>query len=396
MKLLYIAPDFHPARGGYSAACTGFVEAISKHSDIDTRVLTYVPLGGARELEVPRISVDRLPTPPWGRAAVIAQQAGLHRHIAHAQRAWGADVILFETAEFPWAGAWASRRYPGQVGVRVHATAETEWVLYRDNYQYRARRAATRRFFREASAIFTTTPYYADFVRVRFLDNNPLLASSKTWGIVPNVLRASDLAPATPRAGDGEIVLFTLGRMDAAGAQQKNFARVIAAIARLAGRPAGDRLRLRVVGSGSMRAALERLAIELGVGKRIEFVSGLSDEDLVRAQRESSAVLLASTYEGLSMFALESLGRGAALLVSDVGGLRDLVDDGENGYRFDPLDVADIADKIETFAESMLPRLAQARAASIRKFERQFRSERTIATFVAGLKEMRGQARASP
>lgn len=63
--------------------------------------------------------------------------------------------------------------------------------------------------------------------------------------------------------------------------------------------------------------------------------------------RSCDVFILPSFYEGLGIAALEAMHVGLPLIVSNVGGLKDLVKDNINGYIFDPCDVSTIADSME-------------------------------------------------
>lgn len=387
-RLLYVTPDFYPARGGYSSASTGFAQAVSRDGRVALDVLTGIPLGDHKELALPGVRVLRARPPALlpARAGPVALQWSLRRDVSAAMKRKDYEAIVFETAELPWVALWAVRRYGNKVIVRVHASAETEWVLFRPHWLYRLKRRPTRRLFRRVNSIHATTPYYLDFVRHHFLNDNVILASGKSFHVIPNVIE--DRLPEAgiePSPASGEILFLTLGRQDASGESQKNFSRLLQALSILRGRDYFDRIRLLVVGKGELRPRLEALAGELRIAKSVEFRDGLSDVELATAQRTAAAVILASTYEGLSMFALESLAAGAPLLFADTGGLRDLVEPGKNGLLFDPLLIENIAQAIDTHVTTIVPRIEEARAASRAKFEREFAEGRTIDRFVAAL-----------
>lgn len=393
-RLLYVAPDFFPSRSGYGNACTAFVEALSKHTSVEVDVVTLVPLGNHAELALPRVSVHRVsPATRAGRALAFADASrALWRRLAWLRNERAHDFTLFETAEFPRTALRCARRWPGQVAIRVHAAAETEWALYRDDWTYRFKRSPTRALFRVVPAILSTTPYYLSFVRERFLDRNELLVASKWFGVVPNVVREHASPAQEPTSAIRELlaqgpVLLALGRMDRHGDLQKNFRRTLLAFARVRRHPSFEGLRIVLVGRGDARPALERLARNLGLQDRALFVDHLSDADLSLLQREGHGVILASTFEGMSMFALESLAAGSPMLLSKAGGLADLVEDGANGETFDALDVEDMARALERYATRLLPDIEKAREASRRRYAARFLPEVTVRHFIEGADE---------
>jgi glycosyltransferase involved in cell wall biosynthesis len=150
----------------------------------------------------------------------------------------------------------------------------------------------------------------AHSVRLRAL-GLPAALSVET---LPNFVAASGWAAAT-RAGEGEYALVA-GRL----VEEKGFDLAIAA-ARRAGVP------LLVAGEGPDEARLRALA----AGADVRFVGWLSADALAAARAGAAAVLVPSRWEEVCPYSvLDALAAGVPTLVSDLGGLPELVDAG--GY----------------------------------------------------------------
>lgn len=89
--------------------------------------------------------------------------------------------------------------------------------------------------------------------------------------------------------------------------------------------------RLAIVGTGPDENGLRKLAEELGASRRIEFVGRLDPEALRERYRRADALILMSEREGMPNVVLESLACGTPVLASRVGGIGELVDDGDAG-----------------------------------------------------------------
>lgn len=131
--------------------------------------------------------------------------------------------------------------------------------------------------------------------------------------------RADERAQARDRLQlqPSDIVLALVGNC----APVKNHAALIEALARL---PAGLRRHLVVLhaGSGASEGDERRLAAERGVAAQWRFLGQLPDtREVLHA---ADAAVLPSLKEGFSVAALEALGCGLPLLLTDVPGLRDL------------------------------------------------------------------------
>jgi glycosyltransferase involved in cell wall biosynthesis len=91
-------------------------------------------------------------------------------------------------------------------------------------------------------------------------------------------------------------------------------------------------LRVVIVGDGDMRRDLQRMSTELGVDRHVNFTGYLGDGEVVGRLRDSRIFVLTSDSEGLSLSMMEAMMCGLPAVVSDVGDLGDLVEDGVNGY----------------------------------------------------------------
>jgi len=85
-----------------------------------------------------------------------------------------------------------------------------------------------------------------------------------------------------------------------------------------------------VVGDGPLLESLKALAKELGVDKNVSFIGHQNNvEDWLR---KAKVFVLTSDSEGLSLSMMEAMMCGLPVVVSHVGDLGDLVEDGINGY----------------------------------------------------------------
>lgn len=98
-----------------------------------------------------------------------------------------------------------------------------------------------------------------------------------------------------------------------------------------------------VVGDGPMREPLERLAADLGVAGNVRFVG--QQANIEEWLRQARLFLLTSDSEGLSLALIEAMLCGLPAVVSRVGDLGDLVEDGRNGYLVDERSAEPFADR---------------------------------------------------
>jgi glycosyltransferase involved in cell wall biosynthesis len=90
--------------------------------------------------------------------------------------------------------------------------------------------------------------------------------------------------------------------------------------------------RLAIVGDGPDRARLERVFAKLPV----HFPGFLAGEELAAAFASADVFVMPSSTETLGFVALEAMASGVPVVAADAGGLRDVVQHGENGLLYDP------------------------------------------------------------
>jgi glycosyltransferase involved in cell wall biosynthesis len=163
--------------------------------------------------------------------------------------------------------------------------------------------------------------------------------------------------PASGRPGPGFKIVF-LGRFG----ERKGSADVLAAVA---GLPAP--VDLVMAGDGEV-AETRALAARLGV--RAEIHDWLAPEQRDRLLGEAHVFVLPSRDEGLPMALLESMGHGLVPVVSPVGSIGEVVQDGENGLLVPPGDVPALRKALESLlADSGLrERLSKAARSTVEPF----------------------------
>lgn len=100
----------------------------------------------------------------------------------------------------------------------------------------------------------------------------------------------------------------------------------------------------RIIGDGPERGRLTARAESLGVGGQVQFLGSLND---VSAEIASASIgVLTSRSEGFSNSILEYMCRGLPVIATDVGGNREVIDDGRTGCLIPVDNPAALAEKI--------------------------------------------------
>ena len=163
-------------------------------------------------------------------------------------------------------------------------------------------------------------------------------------GIDPASVEAPSGARATARAGWGvapdDILVLVLGALE----RRKGHAVLLEAAARLGS--GGAPLRYVFCGDGSERAALAAAAARLG--DRVVFAG--FRRDVAACVAAADVVALPSLHEGLGVAALEAMAAGRPVVASRVGGLAEVVAEGETGLLAAPGDPASLAEALRRVA----------------------------------------------
>jgi glycosyltransferase involved in cell wall biosynthesis len=103
---------------------------------------------------------------------------------------------------------------------------------------------------------------------------------------------------------------------------------------------------LDIVGTGIEEEALKTRTRELALEDRIRFHGFQPKKILSRSYHQADVLVLPSLSESLSMALLEGMGCGLPVVASNVGGIPDVVRDGENGILVEPGDSKALADAL--------------------------------------------------
>lgn len=148
--------------------------------------------------------------------------------------------------------------------------------------------------------------------------------------------------PAAPLpARDGRLLVGAVGRLSA----QKGVAFFLRAIPLM---ECADRCLFLIAGDGEERPKLEALADGLGVRERVRFLGYRADARAVIGQMD--IVALPSLWEGSSLVSMEAFAAGRPVVASAVGGVPEIVRDGENGLLVPPGDARALAEALDRLA----------------------------------------------
>ena len=88
-----------------------------------------------------------------------------------------------------------------------------------------------------------------------------------------------------------------------------------------------------IAGTGPMTEELKNRVRQMGIEKKVLFTGYMSDEDRDKLYKVSNAAVFPSLYEPFGIVALEAMAAGCPVVVSDTGGLGEIVQHRVNGLK---------------------------------------------------------------
>lgn len=133
-----------------------------------------------------------------------------------------------------------------------------------------------------------------------------------------------------------QFVIISVGEINT----NKNNRVVIEAIAKTGRKD----VQYLLCGVGAEQSRLKELSEKLGIQKQIHFLGYRSD--ISELYQAADAFALPSFREGLSRSLMEAMASGLPCIVSDIRGNRDLIENGQGGYLYNPKNVESVLNAI--------------------------------------------------
>jgi glycosyltransferase involved in cell wall biosynthesis len=146
-------------------------------------------------------------------------------------------------------------------------------------------------------------------------------------------------------------------------------------------------LELDIAGRGPLEPALKALVRELGIADAVHFLGHVSP--IQQAIERSAVVVVPSMGEGFGMVALEAMERARPVIAAEIGGLGELVRDGETGVLVPPGEAEPLTEAIVRVAGDLelARRMGEAgRARAVSRFLQRSCTERTELLYEGALR----------
>ncbi len=340
MRVLMLSWEYPPhIVGGLGSHVADLVPALVRQG-VELTVLTPRWKGGDPEQVLDgHAKVYRIETPVASMANFYAdaQQTNLNlEQVGHAL--WSRDGIGKGSGDFDliqahdWLVAFAAaslkRLHKTPLVATIHATERGRGRGQLGGDMSNAINGTEWWLAYEAWRVITTSQFMADEVKNYF--QVPL----DKIDVVPNgvdtarfdALEGEDLSGFRSRfALPHERIVFFVGRM-----QHEKGANLIVEAAPYV-LSAMPEAKFVLAGTGALVDALRRRANDLGVAHKVLVTGFVSDEDRDRLFKVADAAVFPSLYEPFGIVALEAMAAKCPVIVSEVGGLKEVVEHAETG-----------------------------------------------------------------
>lgn len=191
----------------------------------------------------------------------------------------------------------------------------------------------------QADAIIATTRSYQETSRMLW---------NKKGIIVPNAVNAERFTPENDGSQlkkklglEGKFVVLFVGRL----VPHKGIECLI-----YSSKHVPEDIHYVLIGTGKHEKHLKRLVVHLNVEKRVTFLKNISHEELPLYYAFADVFVLPSLsrLEAFGIVGLEAMASGLPVILSGIPGVREVIEEGRQGFLSEPSNSKNIAEKILT------------------------------------------------
>jgi len=151
-----------------------------------------------------------------------------------------------------------------------------------------------------------------------------------------------DEFPFREREPRGTLTILTVARL----VREKALDNALKALHILVKEHGIGNVKYIVAGGGPQEVLLKELAVELGVADRVRFTGSVSRAEVIKLYGEAHLYVLSSEQEVLPVTLMEAQASGLPVISTDVGSVREIVNDGMTGFLVPSGDERALAGKI--------------------------------------------------
>lgn len=202
-----------------------------------------------------------------------------------------------------------------------------------------------RRILERAQVVTTPTPIAAKAMKEAGHFRKPVIPISNGIELADYEPNPDEVISKNP----DEMRIFFAGRL----AIEKNIDVLIEALSQLPSHL--NNVVLEIAGTGEILETLQAKAVECGVEDRVRFLGYVSDEELREGYLRANVFCQPGTAELQSLVTLEAMSASRPLVLANALALPHLVEEGKNGFLFEPGNSTELAEKLAYILELPKP-----------------------------------------
>ncbi|MDA8096725.1 MAG: DUF1957 domain-containing protein [Desulforudis sp.] len=225
------------------------------------------------------------------------------------------------------AGAEISRAFNIPLVATIHATEHGRHRGLHNELQYQIH-GEEKQLTQDAASLICCSEYMAQEIE-RLFDVPALKISVIPNGVEPTSLGVRGWTGDIRTLADGGYILY-IGRL----VPEKGVQVLLQALSLLL--PRFPELQLVVAGIGPYMEELQQLSESLGLGDHVRFAGFVDGADRNELFLGAAVAVFPSLYEPFGIVALEALAAQVPVIVSDTGGLGEVIEHGVDGFKISP------------------------------------------------------------
>jgi glycosyltransferase involved in cell wall biosynthesis len=376
MRILVLSYEFPPLGGGGGRIAADFCRYLASFGHEVQVHTSWHPTLPAREVRDGYTIIRSFALRRRLHTCTVPEMAAflaltLMPTLKHAY-AWKPDVIHVHFAVPTGVIAWLIHQLTGLPYVlSVYLGDVPGGVPEQTDYLFKWIKPLTTPIWKAAAAIIVPATHIRHLARQHY---------GVPTEIIPNGIDLTG-AVSSPAAPSTPVRLIFAGRLSI----QKNPLFLLESLSQVKHLP----WRLDVLGDGPLRVAAQNLAMELGLASKVFFHGWVTSAQVQAAMEKSDVLVLPSLSEGLPVVGMQALAAGLAILGSDVGGISDVVQPGQNGFLVPVNNMA-------AFAQRLTLMLDPEVLAGMKQASRQLARNFDLATLARRLEMILGETAGHP
>ena len=247
---------------------------------------------------------------------------------------WDPEIIHSQCEFFSWPFSQRIAKITGSPIVHTYHTLYEQYVTYlipNKRLGHYVVRTVSKNMMKKVDTVIAPTLKVQDALHTYGVDQDIRVVPSGI-NLEQHKQRITDEERTEKRRAlgiaDDEIVLINLGRLG----NEKNIDELLVFFAKA--KKQHKRLRFLIVGDGPAREELQKHAIELGIENDVIFTGMVKPTEVQEYYQLGDVFVSASTSETQGLTYIEAEANGLPLLCRQDDCLRDVIENGENGYEY--------------------------------------------------------------